>query len=234
MRYSGSGHSSVLSHRCHSFLLDTHGLWIIAEPSAFFSHPDISLSLSPPNKNGWTGNVGAQRCQGIYPKPSTWAPFLLHDTFIPVRCPDLSSKPQLWLTGWWAERTGKRLSSQHRNGASAWEHFVAGNQRKMRFRRERLRGAGEPWGGACCLEYKTRHWVVRKMVSIKRSYVHWHCRRKWKWTVVLFSKDRQAWAQTQSLLCNEMPWMENNQRRWKKVDSSIMYILMSILLLFLY
>lgn len=31
---------------------------------------------------------------------------------------------------------------------------------------------------------------------------------------------------TQSVLCNEMPLKENNQRRWKKVDFSIMYVLM--------
>lgn len=93
----------ILSFRTHMVC------GLLPGPSPFiFSHILIfHFLLHHQIKNGWTGNVGAQRCQGIYPKPSTWAPFLLHDTFIPVRCLDPSSKPQLWLTAWWAERTGK-------------------------------------------------------------------------------------------------------------------------------
>lgn len=169
MDYCGPGHSSVLSRRCHSFLPDTHGLWIIAGPFSFyfFSHPDISLSPSPPNKKWlnrkcWRTTLSRHLSQAF--NLSSISPsWHVHPCALPWSVIQAAAVTHGLMS--WKNR--ERLRSQHKNRASAREHSVAGNQRKMRFRRKLLQGTREPWGAVCCLEYKTRHSVVRKMVSIK-------------------------------------------------------------------
>lgn len=144
-----------------------------------------------------------------------------------MHCFDPSSKPQLWLTGWWAERTGKGWAP------SAKTERVLGNTL--------WQGISGRWG----LEESGCE-VPRNREAVP---VAWNTKqeteRSGRWSplnvnafiAIAYENDtgvqfsfpktgKYPYRRTQSVLCNEMPLKENNQRRWKKVDFSIMYVLM--------